>query len=150
MDVRDQLPRHKAIWNFSWPFTSLCGLVVRVPDYWARGLGFDSRSYQIFRELVGLERGLLSLVGTTEELLGRKRSGYGLEIQDYCRRDTRSPLYKQTLALISPTSGGHSVGIVSSRTEATKFVFHLHHEVQNALGCTLTLSFFLKLQSLPR
>jgi hypothetical protein len=30
--------------------------------------GFDSRSYQIFRELVGLERGPLSLVSTSEEL----------------------------------------------------------------------------------
>jgi hypothetical protein len=33
---------------------------------------FDSRRYQIFREVVGLERGALSLVSTTEELLGRK------------------------------------------------------------------------------
>jgi hypothetical protein len=28
---------------------------------------------------VGLERGSLSLVSTIEELLGRKRSGFGLE-----------------------------------------------------------------------
>jgi hypothetical protein len=34
--------------------------------------GFDSRCYQIFREVVGLERGTLSLVSTIEELLGRK------------------------------------------------------------------------------
>jgi hypothetical protein len=34
--------------------------------------GFDSRLYQIFWELVGLERGPLSLVSTTEELLDRK------------------------------------------------------------------------------
>jgi hypothetical protein len=34
--------------------------------------GFDSRRYQIFWEVVGLERGQLSLVSTTEELLGRK------------------------------------------------------------------------------
>jgi hypothetical protein len=27
--------------------------------------GFDSRRYQIFREVVGLERGALSLVSTT-------------------------------------------------------------------------------------
>jgi hypothetical protein len=34
--------------------------------------GFDSRRYQNFREVVGLERGPLSLVSTTEELLDRK------------------------------------------------------------------------------
>jgi hypothetical protein len=38
----------------------------------------DSRHYQK-RNIVGLERGPLSLVSTTEELLGRKRSGAGLE-----------------------------------------------------------------------
>jgi hypothetical protein len=32
----------------------------------------DSRHYQIFREVMGLERGPLSLVSTTEELLDRK------------------------------------------------------------------------------
>jgi hypothetical protein len=34
--------------------------------------GFDSRHYQIFWEVMGLERGPLSLVSTTEELLDRK------------------------------------------------------------------------------
>jgi hypothetical protein len=36
---------------------------------------------------VGLERGPLSLVSTTEELLGRKSSGSGLESREYDRRD---------------------------------------------------------------
>jgi hypothetical protein len=36
--------------------------------------GFDSRRYQIFLELVGLERLPLNLVNTIEELLGRKSS----------------------------------------------------------------------------
>jgi hypothetical protein len=49
----------------------LCGLVVRVPAYRSRGPGFDSRRYQIFWEIVGLERGPLSLVGITEELFER-------------------------------------------------------------------------------
>jgi hypothetical protein len=35
---------------------------------------------------VGLERVPLSLVSTTEELLGRKSSGSGLEIRDYGRK----------------------------------------------------------------
>jgi hypothetical protein len=40
----------------------LCGLVVRVSGYRYRGPGFDSRRYKIFREVVVLERGPLSLV----------------------------------------------------------------------------------------
>jgi hypothetical protein len=36
---------------------------------------------------VSLERGPLSLLSTTEELRGRKRSGSGLEIREYGRRD---------------------------------------------------------------
>jgi hypothetical protein len=47
----------------------LCGLVVRVPCYRSRGPGFDSLRYQIFWEVVGLERGPLSLVRIIEELL---------------------------------------------------------------------------------
>jgi hypothetical protein len=48
--------------------------------------GFDSWRYQIFWEVVGLERGPLSLVSTIEELLERKSSGSCLEIRDYGRR----------------------------------------------------------------
>jgi hypothetical protein len=48
--------------------------------------GFNSRRYQIFREVVGLERGPFSLVSTTKELLERKNSGFGLEDRDYDRR----------------------------------------------------------------
>jgi hypothetical protein len=55
----------------------LCGLVLRVPGYRFRDPGFDSRSY-IFWEVVGLGRGPLSLVSTTEELLGSNSSGSGL------------------------------------------------------------------------
>jgi hypothetical protein len=65
----------------------LSGLVVRVPGYRSRGPRFDFRNYQIFGEVVGLERGPLSLVSTTEELLGRKRSGSGLENRKYDRGD---------------------------------------------------------------
>jgi hypothetical protein len=46
--------------------------VVRVPGYRSRGPGFDSWRYQIFREVVGLERGALDLVRIIEELLERK------------------------------------------------------------------------------
>jgi hypothetical protein len=61
--------------------------------------GFDSRHYQIFWELVSLERSPLSLVSTIEELLGRKSSGSDLENQEYCRKDPsrlpRDTLYPQ-------------------------------------------------------
>jgi hypothetical protein len=64
-------------------------------------------------------------VSTIEELLGRKNSDSGLENRDYgCRDPSRRPrdtLYPQSLALTSSTSGGRSVGIVRSRTQATEF-----------------------------
>jgi hypothetical protein len=50
---------------------SLCGLVVRVPGYRLGDPGFHSWRYQIFGEVEGLERGPLSLVRITEELLER-------------------------------------------------------------------------------
>jgi hypothetical protein len=50
-----------------------------------RCLGFDSRHYQIFWEVVGLDRGPLSLVSTTEELLGRNSSGSGLANREFGR-----------------------------------------------------------------
>jgi hypothetical protein len=102
----------------------LFSLVVRVPGYRSRGPGFDSRRYQIFWEVVGLERGPLSLVRTTEELLGRNNSGSGLENREYGRGDPlrwpRDTFYPQKLAITSPTSGGRSVGIVRLLTKATE------------------------------
>jgi hypothetical protein len=47
---------------------------------------FDSWSYQIFWEVVGLERGPLSLVSTTEDLLSSKSRESDLENWDYRRR----------------------------------------------------------------
>jgi hypothetical protein len=85
-------------------------------------LGFDSHCYQIFWEVVGLERGPFSLMSTIKELLERKSSGSGLEIREYGRRDPlRWPhitLYPLMLALTSLTSSGRSVGIVRSWTQA--------------------------------
>jgi hypothetical protein len=75
---------------------------------------------------VGLERGPLSLVSTTEELLGRKGRGSGLENRDYGlgirHVDHVAPCIRNKFELSSPTSGGRSVGIVLSRTQAMEFV----------------------------
>jgi hypothetical protein len=59
--------------------------VVKVPGYRSRGPGLDFQRFQIFLEVVGVERGQLNLVSTIEELLGRKRSGSGLESREYGR-----------------------------------------------------------------
>jgi hypothetical protein len=110
-----------------WIMTS-CSL--RWPPLWSSGQsswlqilrsGFDSRRYQIFREVVGLERGPLSLMMIIEELLEWKSSGSGQENRINDRGDPlrwpRDTHYPQKLALPSPTSGGRSVGIVRLRTK---------------------------------
>jgi hypothetical protein len=102
----------------------LSGLVVQSSWLQSHRPGFTTRRYQIFRELVDMEP--LSLVGTTEELHGRKSSCSGLENRDYgsggSATDYATPLYPQKLPLTSSIRGGHSVGIVRSRTQATEFV----------------------------
>jgi hypothetical protein len=82
---------------------------------------------------VGLERGPLSVVCTTEEILERRSSVSGLENRDYGHWDSsfwsRRTLYQQTLAITSPTSDGLSVGIVCSRTKATELLLIKWHSV---------------------
>jgi hypothetical protein len=100
--------------------------------------GFHSQRYQIFWEVVGLERGPLSLVNTIEELLGRKSSCFGLENRQYDRgcplRWPRDTVYPQKLALTSRTSGGRSVGIARSLTQATELFCLLLY------GCEMLIS----------
>jgi hypothetical protein len=50
----------------------LCGLVVRVLGYRSGGPGSILGTTRKKKRVVGLERGPLSLVSTTEELLDRK------------------------------------------------------------------------------
>jgi hypothetical protein len=70
----------------------------------------NSRRYQSLREVVGLERGPLSVVSTTEDLLERKSSDSGLECRKYGRLDPlhlpRETLYPQKVAVTLPTSRG--------------------------------------------
>jgi hypothetical protein len=79
---------------FLWSYFTLtlplpiCSIVVRVPVYIYRGRGFDSQHYQDSWEIVGQEWGLLSFVRITEEVLGRKNGGFGLENWINGHRDT--------------------------------------------------------------
>jgi hypothetical protein len=50
----------------------LCGLVVRVLGYRSGGPGSIPGTTRKKKEVVGMERGPLSLVSTTDELLDRK------------------------------------------------------------------------------
>jgi hypothetical protein len=65
-------------------FDRLCGLVVRVPGYRSRGPGLIPGTTR--NKVVGLELSSLILVSTTEEILGRNISGFGLENLEYGRR----------------------------------------------------------------
>jgi hypothetical protein len=78
------------LWGTNWIY--ICYAEKSTPHLWSIGqsswlqiqrCGFDSRRYQIFWEVVGLERGPLRLVSTIEELFERKSSGSGTENWDY-------------------------------------------------------------------
>jgi hypothetical protein len=62
----------------------LSALVVRVSGYRSRGPGAIPGA-TIFSEVVGLERGPLCILSTTEELLERKSIGSDLENREYVR-----------------------------------------------------------------
>jgi hypothetical protein len=90
--LSDHLVRPEYLWKKLINFM----LIFFRPPLWSTGQsswlqiqtsGFDSRRYQIFWVVVGLERGPLTLVRRTEELLERKSSGSCLESREYCSRD---------------------------------------------------------------
>jgi hypothetical protein len=68
-------------------FLSLCIFSKTASVVWSDFLATNSRRYQIFGEVVHLERGPLRLVSTIEELLERKSSVSCLENRVYGRRD---------------------------------------------------------------
>jgi hypothetical protein len=101
-----------SIYSETGPFALISTFCNGWPPLWSsgqsswlqiQGSGLDFWCYQIFWEVVGLERSPLSLVSTTEELLGRKNSGSGLESREYGRKDAwhcpRDTLYPQKLSV---------------------------------------------------
>jgi hypothetical protein len=111
-----------------------------VPPLWSSGQsswlqiqrsGFDSQYYQIFWEVVGLERGPLSLVSTIQELLERKSIGSCLENLNYGSKGpaaltTRHLFYPQKLTLALSTNSGRSAGIVRLRTKTTELILFFY------------------------
>jgi hypothetical protein len=109
----------------------LCVLVVRVPGYRPRGPRFDSRCYQTFWEVVGLELGPLSLMRITEELLERKAAPPVWKTEINGHREpialtVRYPLCTK-LALTSLTSSSRSFGIVYWQTKTPPSLFFNNH-----------------------
>jgi hypothetical protein len=120
--------------NTKWNMTNLMtGKDIYRPPLWSSGQSSwleiqRSGRFPVLPDFLrssGSGTGPLSLVSTIEELLQRKKSsGSGLESREYGGRDLsrwpRDTLHPQKLALTSPTSGGRSIGIVRSRTQATE------------------------------
>jgi hypothetical protein len=85
------------------------------------------------REIVGLERGPLSLVITIEEeeekvaAPAKKTEIKAIEIR---LADYTTPLCPQTLALTSPTSGNRSVGTVRSWIKAMELLVSYYYKLQ--------------------
>jgi hypothetical protein len=70
--LTQQIGLNSDVYNlYSWSADRLCGLVVRVLGYRSGGPGSIPGTTRK-KKVVGLERGPLSLVSTTEELLDRK------------------------------------------------------------------------------
>jgi hypothetical protein len=85
------------------------------------------------KKVVGLERGPLSLLSTTEELLDRQVAGpvYKTENTSVGIRHAYhvAPSISKKLAITSATSGGRSVGIVRSRTQTMEFFLDLDRKI---------------------
>jgi hypothetical protein len=101
--------------------------VVRVLGYRSGGPGSIPSTTR--EKVVGLERGPISLVSTTEDLLDRKVAAPVYKIENTAvgirHADHVAPSSRKKLAITSPTSGGRSVGTVRSRTQTMEFRFLL-------------------------
>jgi hypothetical protein len=133
------------LWGANW--TYICYVEESRPPLWSSGQrswlqiqrsGFDSRRCQIFWEVVGLERGSLSLVSKTEELLERRSSDSGLETREYDRRYPsrwpRGTIYPQRLAPIKRRSLGQYNSLVHGRGYEAIAPAGLHTGCANLVG----------------
>jgi hypothetical protein len=97
--------------------------VVRVIGYRSGGPGSILGTTR--NKLVGLERGPLSLVSATEELLDRKVATPVYKVENTAlgirHSDHVAPSVSKQLANTPLTSGSRSVGIVCSRTHTIEF-----------------------------
>jgi hypothetical protein len=111
--------------NVNYVYDRLRGLVVRVLGNRSGGPGSIPGTTK--KKVTGLERGPLSLVSITEELLDRKVAVPVSKTEDTAvgirHADHVAPSIRKKLAITSPTSGGRSVGIVRSLTQAMEFSF---------------------------
>jgi hypothetical protein len=73
-------------------------------------------------------------VSTTEELLDRKVAASVYKTENTAVEIRHAyhvtPFIRKRLAITSPTSGSHSVGVVGSRTQAMEFSFSFRHMFQ--------------------
>jgi hypothetical protein len=132
-------------------YTALSAFVV----LWSEFLATDPEVRVRFSTLPDFLWSGMSGTGSTQpreyncEAAWKKSSGAGLEIREYgCRDPLRWPcgnLYPQKLVLTLPTSGGRSVGIVRSRTQATEFFIYYVHSVslEITVGTKVNLYFWL-------
>jgi hypothetical protein len=77
------------LWGTNWMY--ICYVEESRPSLWSSGQsfwlqfqrsGFDTRRYQIFWDVMGMERGATQPRESIEELLERKSSGSGIEIEN--------------------------------------------------------------------
>jgi hypothetical protein len=97
---------------------------------------------------LGLERGSLSLMSITEELLEWKSSGSGsrkprLKAVGIRCADNATPSIRKKLALSLPTSVGRSVDIVRLRTKTKEFSFSLSFSLSLSLSLSRSLSIYI-------
>jgi hypothetical protein len=106
----------------------LCSPVVRVSGYRSRGPGSTSGATK-FSEKYESRTESTQPHEYNWEAPWKKSTGSGLESREYGRRDPlcwpHDILYQKKLTLTSPTSGGRSVSIIRSRTEATYLFIYL-------------------------
>jgi hypothetical protein len=85
---------------------------------------------------MGLERGPLSLVITTEELLERKVAAPVYKTENTTvgirHADHAAPSIHKKLAITSLTTGGRSVGVVRTRTQTIEFFSLFERELSNS------------------